>query len=181
MKAYWGCGCIAPRILELGIRWRWVVSLTPRRFSSREDSPGTHWIGAWVGPRAGLVAMVNNTQHYHDSNHRSSSTWPSAIPLSYSGSYLGKISTLKLNVVYYYVRYPSSPKSRNSSVAIATGLRARRSGFCGSIPGGSWEFCLHHCVQNGSGAHQASYPTGTREFFPGVKAAGTWSWQLTSI
>jgi hypothetical protein len=22
MKAYWGSGCIAPRILELGTRWR---------------------------------------------------------------------------------------------------------------------------------------------------------------
>jgi hypothetical protein len=31
---------------------------------------------------------------------------------------------------------------------------------------------LHHCVQNGSGAHPASYPMGTRGSFPGVKAAG---------
>jgi hypothetical protein len=33
-------------------------------------------------------------------------------------------------------------------------------------------FSLHHRVQNGSGAHPASYPMGTRGFFPGGKAAG---------
>jgi hypothetical protein len=32
-------------------------------------------------------------------------------------------------------------------------------------------FSLHHPVQNGSGAHPASYPMGTRGSFPGGKAA----------
>jgi hypothetical protein len=36
-------------------------------------------------------------------------------------------------------------------------------------------------VQNGSGAHPASYPTGTGDSFPGVGAAGSWGWPLTSI
>jgi hypothetical protein len=40
---------------------------------------------------------------------------------------------------------------------------------------------VHHHVQNGSGAHPASYPTGTRGSFPGGKAAGEWSWPLPSI
>jgi hypothetical protein len=39
---------------------------------------------------------------------------------------------------------------------------------------------LHHRVQNGSGAHPAPYPMGTRNF-PGGKATGAWSWPLTSI
>jgi hypothetical protein len=30
MEAYWGSGGIAPCILDLGSRWRWVVSFTPR-------------------------------------------------------------------------------------------------------------------------------------------------------
>jgi hypothetical protein len=30
MKTYWGKRSIAPRILDLGTRWRWVVSFTPR-------------------------------------------------------------------------------------------------------------------------------------------------------
>jgi hypothetical protein len=32
---------------------------------------------------------------------------------------------------------------------------------------------LHHRVQNGFEAHPASYPVGTRDSFPGGKAAGT--------
>jgi len=30
MKAYWGSEGIAPRILDRGIRWRWLVSFTSR-------------------------------------------------------------------------------------------------------------------------------------------------------
>jgi len=33
-------------------------------------------------------------------------------------------------------------------------------------------FSLHHRIQNGSGTHTASYPTGTRGSFPGGKASG---------
>jgi hypothetical protein len=29
----------------------------PDRFTSEESAPGTQWIGGWVGPRAGLVAV----------------------------------------------------------------------------------------------------------------------------
>jgi hypothetical protein len=36
-------------------------------------------------------------------------------------------------------------------------------------------FSLHHRVQNGSGAHPATYPMGTRGYFLGVKAAGALS------
>jgi hypothetical protein len=44
-------------ILNLGTRWGWVVSITPRpRFAPGERTPGTHCIGGWVGPRAGLDA-----------------------------------------------------------------------------------------------------------------------------
>jgi hypothetical protein len=50
MKAYWGSGGIA--------RWRRVVSFTPRPLYPRERTPGTHWIGGWVGPRAVLNAVV---------------------------------------------------------------------------------------------------------------------------
>jgi hypothetical protein len=44
------------------------------------------------------------------------------------------------------------------------------SGFEGSIPGGAGNFSLHQRVQNGFGAHPASYPMGTRESFPGSEA-----------
>jgi hypothetical protein len=40
------------------------------------------------------------------------------------------------------------------------------------FPAGAGNFSLHHRVQNGSGAHPASYPIGTRGCFPGVKLPG---------
>jgi hypothetical protein len=49
------------------------------------------------------------------------------------------------------------------------------------FPVGAGNFSLHHRVQNGSGTHPASYPTGTRVSFPGGKATWAWSWPLTSM
>jgi hypothetical protein len=37
-------------ILDLGTRWRRVVSFTPSGFTSGERAPGTHWIGSWLVP-----------------------------------------------------------------------------------------------------------------------------------
>jgi hypothetical protein len=63
-------------------------------------------------------------------------------------------------------------QSRDSSVGIALGYwlddRASRVQF----PATAGNFSLHRHVQNGSGAHPASYPMGTRGSFPGGKAAG---------
>jgi hypothetical protein len=39
MKANRGSGSIALRILDLGIRWRWVVSFAPRPLYSQENRP----------------------------------------------------------------------------------------------------------------------------------------------
>jgi hypothetical protein len=45
--------------LNLGTRRGWVVSITLRPpFTPRERAPGTHCIGGWVGPRAGLDAEI---------------------------------------------------------------------------------------------------------------------------
>jgi hypothetical protein len=38
------------------------------------------------------------------------------------------------------------------------------------FPAGAGNFSLHHCIQNSSGAHPASYPVGTRDFLPGGEA-----------
>jgi len=43
------------------------------------------------------------------------------------------------------------------------------------------EFSLHHRIQTGSRTHSASYLMGTGGSFSGGKAAGAWSWPLTSI
>jgi hypothetical protein len=72
-------------------------------------------------------------------------------------------------------------KSRDSSVGIALGYRLDDRGSRVRFPAEAGNFSLCHRVQNGSGAHPASYPMGTRGSSPGGKAAGAWSWPLTSI
>jgi hypothetical protein len=54
-----GSGSIAPLILNLNTRWRWVVNFTLRPLYPRRKNPGTHWIGSWVGLRVGLDAVAN--------------------------------------------------------------------------------------------------------------------------
>jgi hypothetical protein len=61
----------------------------------------------------------------------------------------------------------------SSSVGMAMGYGQDDQGSRVRFPGGgAWNFPLHHRIQNGSGAHPASYPMGTRGYFPGGKAAG---------
>jgi hypothetical protein len=72
-------------------------------------------------------------------------------------------------------------ESRDSSVGIALGYRQDDWGSRVRFPAGAGNFSLHHRVKNGSEAHPASYPMGTTGSFPGDKAAGAWSWPLTSI
>jgi hypothetical protein len=71
--------------------------------------------------------------------------------------------------------------SRDSSVGIALGYGLDDRGSRVRFPAGAGNFSLHHRVHNGSGAHPASYPMGTRRYFLRGKAAGAWSWPLTSI
>jgi hypothetical protein len=72
MKTHRGSGGLAPRIGDLGTRWRRVVSFT------REIASDTHWIGGCVGPRAVLDTTVKRKipSPYRESN----STTPIAQP-----------------------------------------------------------------------------------------------------
>jgi hypothetical protein len=54
----WGSGGIAPHILNLGARWRWVVSFTHQPLYSLWKTPGIHWRGGWVVPKASLETVV---------------------------------------------------------------------------------------------------------------------------
>jgi hypothetical protein len=58
MQTYWGSGSIAPCILDLGTRLRWVVSFTSRPLYPQRKTAGTHSRGFWVVPRAGLDTVV---------------------------------------------------------------------------------------------------------------------------
>jgi hypothetical protein len=63
-------------------------------------------------------------------------------------------------------------KSRDSSVGIALGYGLDDRDSRVRFPAGAGNFSLRHRVQNGSGAHPASYPRGTGGSFPGGKAVG---------
>jgi hypothetical protein len=61
--------CIDPRFLDLGTNWWWVVSFTPRHLYPMKKSLGNHWIGGYMGPRAGFVAWrIENSWPYQDLN-----------------------------------------------------------------------------------------------------------------
>jgi hypothetical protein len=62
--------------------------------------------------------------------------------------------------------------SHDSSVGIALCYGLDDWGSRVQFPAGAGNLSLHHCVQNGSGAHPASYPMGTRGSIPRGKATG---------
>jgi hypothetical protein len=70
--------------LTSAVDGEWSASRLLHFTPSRERTPGTHWIGGWVGPRASLDAVVKRKipSPCRDSNPLS----PSAVPRSYPGS-----------------------------------------------------------------------------------------------
>jgi hypothetical protein len=62
-----------------------VVSFNPPPLYPRERTPDTHWIGDWVGPRAGLDAVAKRKipSPFRESNSDHPAYNP---PLSYPGS-----------------------------------------------------------------------------------------------
>jgi hypothetical protein len=58
------------------------------------------------------------------------------------------------------------------SISIALGYELENRGSRFRFPAGAGNFSLHHRVQNGSGAHPASYPMGIRGSFLGIKRPG---------
>jgi len=36
----------------------------PAALLPRKESPGTHWIGGWVGPRAGILTVTYPSQDH---------------------------------------------------------------------------------------------------------------------
>jgi hypothetical protein len=62
LRAQRGSRGIDLLMLDLGARRGWVVSNTPRPLWPQEK-PGTHCIGGWVGPRAGLDVCEKSRPH----------------------------------------------------------------------------------------------------------------------
>ena len=56
-KAFNRSGGTAPLILKLGMRWRWMVSLTPQLLYLQRQNSSSYWPGGWMGPRGGLYIL----------------------------------------------------------------------------------------------------------------------------
>jgi hypothetical protein len=68
----------------------------------------------------------------------------------------------KMRIAYQiFVGKSERKNSRDSSVGIALGYGLDDRGSMVRFQAGAGNFSLHHRVKNGSGAHPASYPTGT--------------------
>jgi hypothetical protein len=101
--------------------------------------------------------------------------------MTYNGTYLNvtlikeKSFFIKYSPMTIIVREPITNvnRSRDSSVGITVGYGLDDRGSKIRFPAENGNFSLHHRIQNGSGAHPASYPMGTRGFLLGSKAAGS--------
>jgi hypothetical protein len=95
-EGVWGSGCIDPHSLDLSTNLRWVVSFTPLPLYPLVRDPGTHWIGGFVSPRAGL-----------DVEKRKFLTLP--------GVKLQPLCRPAHSQLLYQLRYPSLQSSINSN------------------------------------------------------------------
>jgi hypothetical protein len=57
MKAYGGVNVWIHIFLTLALAGGEFSASRPSRFTPKEPAPGTHWIGGWVDPSAGLDDM----------------------------------------------------------------------------------------------------------------------------
>jgi hypothetical protein len=73
---------------------------------------------------------------------------------------------------FFFCFLPHPFQSNDSSVGIVLGYGLDNWGSRVQFPVGAGNFSLHHCVQNGSGAHPASYPVGTGDLSLGIKWLG---------
>jgi len=77
----------------------------PGHFTPRERAPGTHWIGGWVGPSAGLDAVVNWKNL--------SRTWVRIMVRAWDSELTGLLPKCDL---YSYVSCFSNPPSKSGLV-----------------------------------------------------------------
>jgi hypothetical protein len=101
MKTCWS-GNIAPTVLALALDGGEMSASRPCRFTPGERTPGTHWIGGWVGLGTGLDAVEKrNILQCRKSNPGLPARSPSLYRLSYpdcSQHHGGNQDLLFLNV-----------------------------------------------------------------------------------
>jgi hypothetical protein len=61
-------GGLEPLIINLDIRWRWVIIFTSWPLYSGEISSGFHWTEIWTFSRAGCIPSTENQQNLNSCN-----------------------------------------------------------------------------------------------------------------
>jgi hypothetical protein len=81
----WGSGGVAPLFLTSTLDGGERSASRPGLFNPEETASGTHWIGSWVGPRAGMEAVEERKVSFPcpELNHGRPAPSPSLYGLSY--------------------------------------------------------------------------------------------------
>jgi hypothetical protein len=177
MKAYWGSGGIAPRILVLGTRWKWVVSFMPRPLYHQGKSSwyplDRHWTEAVCLTYRSLYPQRQGPRHPLDRRQGGSQ--------SRSGG-CGEEKKMPVGLLVGwlidYVGLFSIWRSRVSSVV----QRWAMGWYHGcSNPGKGWEYFSSLPRPDRLSGPPSLLSNEYQGQFPVSKAAGVWSWPLTSI
>jgi hypothetical protein len=176
-----GTGDIDARILILGITWKEMSGIFMTRSRQGKTQPYPldrrlrgHQSRSEHGSKRKIpvpASTWNKPSHYTDNLS------PNEVCYFFSFCKSNESALFKL----WLVISDLVDLSRGSSIGIALGYGLDDRDSRVRVPARGTDSSLHHHVQHGSGAHPAVYPMGTRSSFPGGKAAGPWSWPLTSI
>jgi hypothetical protein len=153
---------------------KWKTDLYVLNFSIIRESEASLTLQPTLSQKKPFAEEANCFTSLTDAAFKRN-TWPYTSMIRLGASYQNEHQIYKSRN-----NYVTLCKSRDSSVGIALGYGLDNRGSRIRFPAGAGNFSLRH-VQNGSRTHPASYPMGTRGSFPGGKAAGSWSWPLTSI
>jgi hypothetical protein len=162
LEAYWRRGYIAPYILDFFTRWKQEAIFTLRPLYPQGKSP-------WYA----LDRRLGGAPEPFWTRWRGKKFPAPAGNRNLERAFLNYLRHEKLTVERDTFCLLERLQHRLTPRIISYFLLTPRISGC--------HIALHHRVQNGYGAHPASYPMGTRVSFPVGKATGAWSWPLTFI
>jgi hypothetical protein len=175
MKAYWGNGGIAPRILDLATRWRWVVGLTPQPLYPLDTRLGGPQSQSGRGgeknsqflPRLEPPITQHVAQRYTTELSRLERGLPYQtrfINIHTSFRSIGSLESRLLKKCWYPMGAMNF-KNRLYGMLLYWRQASRR------------DLRFATASARALGAH---HPVGTKSVFLRVKVVGVWSWKLSS-
>jgi hypothetical protein len=160
-------GCTAPPFLTSALDGGDWLAWRSSRFIPGERARGTHWIGGWVDPRAGLEATEK----------RKMLSLPGIDPRPPDNiNNFGRFHAMRV--------WRNLPRSDERQDLNRMNLLAIEGWTTDKRRFQSWQAkrLLHSPLRPGQFLDSpSSYPVGTWGHFLGSKTAGAWRWPLTAI